>query len=156
MSTGHTISTIEDFFAHALAIEREAAARYRELAGQMHAHHNGACAALFDWLAQLESQHTARLQSQAAQRVVSEIEPAEYRWPESGPPESGPLGTAAGLTKPSQLLELALNNERRAKAFFDGIAIAASDPELRKIAAQFAAEEQQHIEMIADALQRQS
>ena len=101
MSTGHTISTIEDFFAHALAIEREAAARYRELAGQMHAHHNGACAALFDWLAQLESQHTARLQAQAAQRVVSEIEPAGCENPCSAkkPPTDpdGDRSTMVGL-----------------------------------------------------------
>ena len=156
MSTRYTISTIEEFFAHALAIEREAATRYRELAGLMHVHHNGACAALFDWLAELESEHTATLQSHAAARSLSQIEPSEYRWPESTAPESASMETAHDLITPRHVLEVALNNERRAKAFFEGIAVAASDPDLRKLAAQFAAEEQQHIELIADVLQRES
>ena len=156
MSTRYRISNSEELCAHALAIEQEAAARYREFARLMHVHHNGACAALFDWLAQLESEHTARLQSQAAGRGLPQIEPSEYRWPDSMAPESARMDAAAELTTPRHVLEVALNNERRAKAFFEGIAVAASDPDLRKLAAQFAAEEQQHIELITEVLQRES
>ncbi|CAN0488583.1 unnamed protein product, partial [Phaeothamnion confervicola] len=57
--------TMAEFLAHALALECEAAARYRDLAAQMRAHHNGACAALFDWLAVHEQGHAARLEKMA-------------------------------------------------------------------------------------------
>ena len=39
--------TVEEFMAHAWAMEAEAAERYEELAEQMLAHHNGEVAALF-------------------------------------------------------------------------------------------------------------
>ena len=50
---------IDEFQAHALAIEREAAARYREFAARMSDRDQPALAELFERLARMEQAHAA-------------------------------------------------------------------------------------------------
>ncbi len=57
------------------------------------------------------------------------------------------------LTKPRQVFEIALRNEHRAKRFYDRMATAASDSNIRRLAAERANEEAQHIAYIERALQ---
>ena len=66
MSESAGIRSVADFYAHALAIEREAAERYQQLADQMLTHHNRPSAEFFDRLARMETDHLAALQKKVA------------------------------------------------------------------------------------------
>lgn len=148
---GHT----DRFLAHALAIESEAAERYRDLAEQMRAHHNVPVATLFATLADLEEAHATELRRVAAARgPLPRLAPWEYEWVDPESPESVPFDAAHYLMTPHQALQLALVNERRAKAFFDAAAAGTNDDGLRRMALEMAGEEAQHIAHVEQELAR--
>ncbi len=149
------IISTDEFLAHAIAIEREAATRYRELGDQMRAHRNDACAALFDRLARLEEDHAQRLTQRVHGRSLPEIAPWDYQWEDPESPEAAPLESTHYLMTPYHALQLAKANERRAKAFFDREASGGANPEIRTLATEFAAEEAQHIEYISKILRHE-
>lgn len=156
MSHSREIATAEEFFTHALALEAEATARYRELADQMREHHNAACARLFEHLAALEMEHTAGLRNRAKGIDLSRVASWSYRWTEPESPEATPFDRVHYLMTEHHALSLALENEKRAKDFFDWTAQHSPSPEVRRLAREFAAEEQRHIEMIGMMLRRVS
>jgi len=145
MSTVPGVRTAGDFFAHALAIEREAATRYLQFAEQMITHGNPEVARLFEDLAQLESAHHAALQQRALAHPAAALKPWGYAWIDPESPECAPLDAVHYLMTPWHALRIALVNEMRAQRFF--VAIAASqdsDDEVRRLATEFAAEELEH------------
>jgi rubrerythrin len=156
MTRKREITTAEEFFIHALKIEQEAAESYRVLASQMEGHHNPQCARLFSHLAALEEEHTAGLRKNAQSVDLAKIPPWSYLWHEPESPESTPLDRAHYLMTEHHALTLALNNERRAKDFFDHAATHSPSEVVRSLARQYAAEEQRHIEMVALMLRRVS
>lgn len=149
MKRNREITTTEQFFAHALAIEAEAAERYRALADQMRTHHNLRCARLFDHLATLEDAHTAGLKKSAHAIDLSKLPPWSYHWSSPESPEAVPFDRAHYLMTEHHALMEALESEKRAKDFFDRVAAHSPNPDVHVLALQFAAEEQRHIEMIA-------
>jgi len=149
------IQTLPEFYAHSLAIEQEAAARYRELRDQMSVHHNEEAAKLFDWLAGIEDKHAQEIARRARDVALPEIAPWDYEWQGMESPESAPHDSAHYLMTPVQALEVALENERRAAEFYDRVARTSEDQAVRKLAEEFAAEERQHIGYVEDALAKQ-
>src|SRR3990172_6692426 len=65
---------VEVFYATAIAIEREAAARYREFAHQMAGYGNARTTELFLRLARFESEHAERLLEKTAGMKLPSIE----------------------------------------------------------------------------------
>ena len=61
MTTAAAPLTIEDLMDQALQMEREAVARYTELAEMMEAHNNLEVAALFRQMAEYEGRHVAQI-----------------------------------------------------------------------------------------------
>jgi rubrerythrin len=137
------ITDLATFLSHALAMEREAAARYTQFAHQMLIHNRPELAKLFERLARLESEHHERLHEHA-NGVEAKIKPGEYRWTDPESPESAPIYTVPYLMSPIHALRLALANERRAQAFFERVAASNCPEEVRAVARQFAAEEEGH------------
>lgn len=151
-----SIGSLPEFYAYALAIEEEAAARYQELGDQMTEHHNRAAAQLFFWLAGLERQHAAEIARRAQGLPLPEIAPWDYRWQSAEAPETTPHEAAHYLMTPWHALELALANEKRAVEFFDNVARTTRDEAVARLAREFAAEERIHVAYVERALAEQA
>lgn len=143
-------ASLAELMMLAVQMERDAAARYAELADAMETHNNREVAELFRRMSVIELGH--------AQSILSEM-----RWsdapgvgatsaPES--PEAPPADALHYLMQPYHALELALEFEVRAARFFESLANAVDDPELRDAALALRREEQAHVELIRSWMAR--
>jgi rubrerythrin len=151
---GAPIRTPNELYAHAIAIEREAAERYAELAQRMADLGNEDVAALFRQLAVFEAEHLDTLEGRTAGVDVPRIEPGDFAWLDAGAPETVARELVFRLLTPRAALEIALAAERRAHEFFLQVKASADDPALRALAQEMAMEEQGHIAMVEQAIQR--
>lgn len=145
---------IAALYAHALAIEREAAARYREFAARLGDAGNDAAARLFAELAQCEEGHAAALERECEGMALPEIAAQEYAWLDAAAPETAAHDLVFRLMTTRDALEIALAAELRAQAFFEEVIERAADPRLRELAAAMAREERAHAEWVREALRR--
>lgn len=146
--------SLRDFHAHALAIERDAVARYRALATQMSTHNNHHAAIVFEQLANAEAEHAERLSRAQPDVDVVHSRPWDYRWASAESPESVPFETVHYLMEARGAFELALAAEERARAFFEAAAADTPNPEVRTLAREFAQEERAHIALIETEIER--
>lgn len=82
------IRTPAELYAHAIAVEREAAARYAEFAERMEDTGRQDLARVFAMLAGLEAEHLEALERRAAGIALPEIRAGEYAWLDAGAPET--------------------------------------------------------------------
>lgn len=148
------IRTAAELYAHAIAIEREAAESYADFARRMDDLGNLDVAQLFRTLAVFESEHLDTLEARVAGVAVPQIAPGEYAWLDAGAPETTARELVYRLLTPRQALAIALEAERRAQQFFADVRATADDPALRALAQEMAAEELGHIAMVERALAR--
>jgi rubrerythrin len=149
---------IDDFQAHALAIEREAAARYREFAARMSDRDQPALAELFERLARMEQAHAAALEQRfgaapADDATADDLPASEYRWLDAGKPETAAHDWVFRLLTPHDALRIALTGEQRARDFFQRVADGTTNPELQALAQDMANEEVEHAEKLERALE---
>ena len=154
MSRAVPVRTPLELYAHALANEREAAERYAEFAQRMSDLGDDNVAALFRQLAVFEAEHLDTLEARTAGLDLPRIAPGEYAWLDAGAPETAARELVFRLLTPRQALAIALDAERRAQQFFADVRATATDPALRALAQEMAAEEQGHIAMVAQAIER--
>lgn len=147
------IDNAAELYVHAIAIEREAGERYTELAARMADEGNKELAALFRRLADLEYEHLAALRRRTAGVPLPALE-ADYSWLDAGAPETAAHELVFRLMTPRQAVAIALQAEKRAHAFFTHVQRVATDPALRALAREMAAEEQAHIDVLLDAMSR--
>jgi rubrerythrin len=152
MTQNRAIGSIAELYAHALAVEREAAARYTELAEFMSDHDNAPVAALFIRLAQIEEQHADAIGAHARGLEVPTLRTFEHTWFDAGPPETVAHEFVFRLMTPHDALKVALEAEQRARAYFEQVFANATDPDVKMLAASMIQEEQQHIEWVERAL----
>ena len=131
-----------EFLAHAIAMEREAAERYLELADMMEAHNNLEVSGLFRDMVRYSTMHGDSIVARAGSMELPKLRSWQYRW--IAPTEVGEEDGFDYRLKPYQALEYARVNEQRAAEFYQAAADAASDAEVRKLALEFAAEEREH------------
>lgn len=132
----------------ASAIEREAVARYDQLARAMRRRGEPATAAAFVAMRDEESGHVAAVEQWAA--VMGQAVPAQrfqWRLPEE---IAGAWGEAAGsaLLTPYRAFAVAVDNERRAFAYYAYLAAHADDARVQAAAEQLAAEELRHAALL--------
>jgi rubrerythrin len=154
MTPVRPIQKTEDLLAHAIAIEREAAARYGELGERMRDLGNDTVGELFLRLARLEAEHEQELERRAAGLTLPRIEPGEYAWFDTGAPETAAHDLVLNLLTPHVALKIALDAEVRAAAFFESARKKSSDRALGELAAEMAAEEGVHIAWVKSAMRR--
>jgi len=154
MTTQWPIRESADLLAHAIAIEREAAARYAELGERMAEMGNDVVAQLFLRLARLEKEHEQELVRRAAGLTLPRIAPGEYAWIDKRAPETAAHDLVLNLLTPHAALKIALDAEVRAAAFFESARKQAKDPALADLAAEMAAEEGVHIAWVKSAIRR--
>lgn len=147
-----TIKSAPELYAHAIAIEREAAERYAELASRMADEGRDDLARVFGKLADLESGHLRTLEARTLDVALPEIPAGRYQWIEEGAPETAARELVFRLMTPRAALAMALQAELRAQAFFEGVFMTCEDPALRALAREMAAEEQDHVQLIEGLL----
>ena len=136
------------FLAHALAIENEAVERYTTFAEQMEVTNNPEVAELFREMARLENLHAREIEARIGDQPLPDPAPWDYQWPHGDAPEAIDFSETHYLMTPHQALTLVLAAERRAVEFFETVEGATSDEEVRRMAAEFAKEEREHVELV--------
>jgi rubrerythrin len=152
MTAPKPIESIAELFAHALAIEREAAARYAEFARFMEDHDNLPVAALFDRLAKLETEHAEVIAARARGHQLPMLDSYQHSWVDAGAPETVAHEFIFRLMTPHDALRVALEAERRARDWFEQIFATSTDPDVKALAATMLQEEQQHMAWVERAL----
>jgi len=150
------IDSLEAFFAHAVAIEREAAVRYDELAGAMDECGNRGLAALFRRLADDERKHGVRVAARARALGVTVPASAPFHWLGFESPEVAAHAMVHWRMSPLHGLRIALSNERRAVAFFESVADRSNAPEVQLLARESAVDETEHVNLVLEALTRET
>jgi len=146
---------VEEFYARALAIERAAAERYREFARQMANWGNVRTAELFLRLAHFETQHAEKLSESIAGMKLASASRSRLSRGEAIASEVPTYEFLYRRVLPHHALLMALASERRAKGFFERERTISADPEIRKLAAEFAHEEAEHIAWLEEALAKE-
>lgn len=146
--------SLNELMGQALTMEREAVARYTELADMMETHNNPAVAALFRKMAGYEQLHVEQILSDMgwADDVVVPRQVGVWGTPES--PEVVPIEEMHYLMHPWHALQLALSAEQRAEAFFAELAGTAASEAVRKAAEAMRQEEAEHVALVRDWLTR--
>lgn len=141
-------------YAHALAIEREAASRYAEFAARLSDEGNEVVAGLFAQLSRFEGEHAAVIERECQGMALPEIAREEYAWLDAAAPETLAHDLVFQLMTLHDALEIALAAELRAQAFFERVVERTGDPHLRVLAAGMAREERAHAASVREALAR--
>ena len=142
-----TPQTLEALMAQALTMEREAVARYTELAEMMETHNNTEVAALFRKMAEYEGHHVAQILADMGWAEDS-FAPRNPAWSSPEPPESVPVDEMHYLMHPWHALQLALAAEQRAVSFFEALVRDAPNEAVRGAADEMRAEEVEHVQLI--------
>jgi rubrerythrin len=144
--------SLEDLMGQALTIEREAVARYEELADMMETHNNLEVAALFRKMAGYEQLHVEQILADMgwAADVVVPRHSGIWSSPES--PEVVPIEEMHYLMHPWHALQLALSAEQRAEAFFAEMAGTAATEAVRAAAEEMRQEEAEHVALVREWL----
>jgi rubrerythrin len=145
---------LADFMARAYVMEIDASERYADFADQMEAHNNLEVAQFFRKLSRIEGLHAKRIMEAMGWKQPPKTLLA-WRWDEAEPPETASVTDVHYLMKPWHALEIALRNERRAEKFFARIVRSAkTSASVKKIAAEMAGEEREHVRLILDWMKR--
>lgn len=148
MSPLKTPRTIEALMAQALMMEREAVARYTELAEMMEAHNNVAVAELFRKMAEYEGHHVVQILGDMGWAEDSFAPREAGVWASGEAPESVPIDEMHYLMHPWHALQLALAAEQRAVAFFASLVRDAPSEAMRSAADEMRREEVEHVALI--------
>lgn len=142
------------FLAHAVRLEAAAAQRSEELADAMQTWGNKEVEAFFRKMAEYSRLHLKDAMNRAGFRAYSEIPQDGYTWPDGVPPESTDWWAVDGLLDIGGAIEMALAGEKRGHEYYAGVARATSNPTVRAMAEEFAAEEAEHVEMLEEIQRR--
>jgi len=150
----HPITSVADLLALAHQIEADAVHRYNELAGQMETHNNRELCNVFRDLARAEGIHAAEIQKIAGNVDLVAQARRLGRWKNGDSPEQADLGAVHYLMTPWHALHLALTGEKQALAFFTSVLDSAKDPKIKDMAAEFAEEEAEHVNLVHRLLRK--
>ena len=144
--------TLPEFLAHAVALEQEAADRYLELADMMEAQQNNAVASVFRDMVRYSEMHRDEIRARVGATELPKLKSWQYRW--RSPPEVGGEEGFDYLMEPYHALRYARGNELRAMEYYRDVAAESSDAEVKRLGAEFAAEESGHVAALDEWLAR--
>lgn len=134
---------LPEFLAHAIAMEQEAADRYLELADMMEAHRNDAVSQVFRDMCRYSELHRDSIRERAGGLELPKLRSWQYRW--RTPPEVGGEEAFDYLLEAYNALKYARGNEVRSYKYYRAVAAEAQDPEVKRLAGEFAEEEREHV-----------
>lgn len=140
------VASIDELMGIAVAMEREAALRYGQLADAMAERGEHELAGLFRFLSEQESDHETGLGRWAEREGRAAPVPARFAW--TMPEAFVDRTAAAQVLTPYGALAVALANEERAFTFYAYLAALAPGDELRHRAEALAREELAHVRQL--------
>ena len=138
--------SLPEFLAHAIALERESAERYLELADMMETYNNTDVSALFREMHRYSVMHHDSVRERAGSVELPAIKSWQYRW--SAPPEMTDEDAFDRELDAFTALQYAHENELRAMNYYLSVTGDTDDPEVKRLATEFAAEEKEHAEAL--------
>lgn len=139
------METVEEFLAHAIQLEQEAALRFAQLADAMHTQGNKEVGRLFRQLADYSLLHLSDARERAGYRQLPTMTEAEFSWPDLESPEAAAIWAADPLLGREQALQVALEAEQAGLDYYAEVMNTTTDPEIRAFAKEFSEEEAQHV-----------
>ena len=96
------MKSVEEFLAHTIQLENEAALRFGQLADAMSTAGNKEVGRLFRRLADYSLLHLGDARARAGFRTLPEMSISDYRWPAKAPkpPPSGPPTPSSASSRP--------------------------------------------------------
>jgi rubrerythrin len=143
-----SIGSTEELLAYSLALETEAVERFNDLADQMEVHHNFEVADLFRKLAKIEGLHIENVNRASAGKELPVMSAWEFEWDGGESPEGGAMEDAHYLMETWHAIELAMQGEKRAVAFFRHVADTTTDESVLKMALELQEEEEEHVALL--------
>lgn len=141
-----SIRSLEELFAVASAMEREAIDGYFELARRMRRENRPGLADVFDRLVAEESLHLGNVAHWSKRLTGREPDPKALRWDmEPTLDDEGAGAVAPELLSAYRAFSIAVRNEERAFAFWTYVASSGTSRSLREAAEQMAREELDHV-----------
>ena len=150
----HTLATVEEFLAHAVALESEVAERYEEIAHSMEVHNNHEVAELFHKLARASQKHAAEMRARSEGKLLPKLAPWDFQWGAEDAPETPPMGETHYLMTPFHALSLARNAEIQAQNYYTSVADGTPNNKVRTLALEFAYEEAEHVDLVNNLIAR--
>jgi len=150
MSLAEKMTDLSTFLAYSVALEQEAAERHDELADMMDVHHNPEVTETFRKLAHYSRAHASEIRQHSAGHDLPVIAPWEFEWDGMEGPETADIADVNYLMSITHALKIALGNERRAHDFYHEISEHSPDAGVRALAAEFAVEELEHLELLEE------
>jgi rubrerythrin len=147
------VTSLADLYAIAYQIEADAVERYTMLAEQMQTHNNPELAGIFSELARVERIHRDEIASAAADPEIVAHARRVAPWHDGESPEAADLSEAHYLMTPRDAIEMALAGEELAFDFYNGLCDA-RDPDVKRLAAEFVAEELEQVALCRSLLGR--
>lgn len=139
------MNSVEEFLAHTIQLEREAALRFGQLSDAMTTAGNKEVGRLFRRLADYSLLHLGDAQARAGFRDLPEMASSDYRWPDLESPETAAIWAADPLIGIEQALQVALEAETAGLDFYANILASTEDPEIKVLAKEFVEEERGHV-----------
>ena len=139
------MNNVEEFLAHTIQLETEAALRFGQLADAMNTVGNKEVGRLFRRLADYSLLHLGDAKARAGFRTLPLMTAADYRWPDIESPEAAAIWAADPFIGREQALQVALDAENAGLDFYANVLQTTGDPEIRVLAKEFVEEESQHV-----------
>jgi len=149
MSLAKKITDLDTFLTYSVALEEEAAGRHDELADMMEVHNNPEVAGTFRKLAHYSRLHAQEIRDHSKGRTLAVIAPWDFGWESMEGPETADISDVNYMMTTTQALKIAMGNEQRAHDFYHEISKLSPDEAVRALAAEFADEEKEHLELLA-------
>jgi rubrerythrin len=144
------------FLAHAIQLEFEAARRYEDLKASMHTIGNKEAEAFFARMAEFSRLHLKDAMRRGGYREIPKLAAHEWQWPDGVSPEQAAWAGVDGFIDARTAYRLALDGEERSQLFYAAIVAGTTDPEVRRMAREFAQEEQEHVAELEQIMARQA
>ena len=148
MNLADKIADLDTFLTYSVALEEEAAERHDELADMMDVHNNPEVAETFRKLAHYSRLHAGEIRDHSKGHSLPVIAPWDFGWENMEGPETADISDVNYMMTTVQALKIAMGNEQRAHDFYFEISKRSPDEAVRALAAEFADEEKEHLELL--------
>jgi rubrerythrin len=142
------IDTVEIFLSLSILLEYESADRLRELAKLMRDHQAIELSKLLETLAEHSDQHASEIHELSEGKVLPELATLDLSWEGLEGPETTAYESVNPQMTVEDMLQVALRNEIKGQDFYIDISLNSPDDTVRKLAAEFASEENEHVAML--------
>jgi rubrerythrin len=138
--------SLRDTLDLAIFVEEEAKERYDDFAQQMEAHHTPEVAEFFRFMAANELKHAEKLSAQRASLFGNEARTADTSM--LFDIEAPDFDATRAFMSVRAALDVALESEVKAYAFYDAAIPDISDPDVKELFTELREEEERHMELV--------